>query len=203
MLSDRSLSVCLSCPVCLSCLSVTLVYCGQTVGWIKMKLGTAVEFGPGPHCVKWEPGSSQRAQPPISAHNCCGQMAGWIKMPLGMELGLGSGHVVKDGNPAPPLPKKGGRARPIFGPCLLWSNGWMDQGATWHGGRPRLRPRCDRYESSSPFQKGAQPPPQLSAYAYCGQAAGWIKMPLVMKVGLGPGNIVLDGDQAPPRKGAQ
>jgi len=24
---------------CLSCLSVTLVYCGQTVGWIKMKLG--------------------------------------------------------------------------------------------------------------------------------------------------------------------
>jgi len=28
---------------CLSCLSVMLVYCGQTVGWIKMKLG--VELG--------------------------------------------------------------------------------------------------------------------------------------------------------------
>jgi len=29
--------------VCLSvCLSVTLVYCGQTVGWIKMKLGMQV-----------------------------------------------------------------------------------------------------------------------------------------------------------------
>jgi len=45
VLSDRSLSVCLSvclsvlsCPVC-PVLSVTLVYCGQTVGWIKMKLG--------------------------------------------------------------------------------------------------------------------------------------------------------------------
>jgi len=25
---------------CLSVLSVTLVHCGQTVGWIKMKLGT-------------------------------------------------------------------------------------------------------------------------------------------------------------------
>jgi len=40
----------LSCPVlsCLSvCLSVTLVYCGQTVGWIKMKLGTEVGLGPG------------------------------------------------------------------------------------------------------------------------------------------------------------
>ena len=37
------LSVCLSgCPVCLS---VTLVYCGQTVGWIKMKLGVQVGLG--------------------------------------------------------------------------------------------------------------------------------------------------------------
>jgi len=39
MLSDRG-SVC---PV----LSVTLVYCDQTVGWIKMKLGTQVGLGPG------------------------------------------------------------------------------------------------------------------------------------------------------------
>jgi len=38
MLSDRCLS-------CLSYLSVTLVYCGQTVGWIKMKLGTQVGLG--------------------------------------------------------------------------------------------------------------------------------------------------------------
>ena len=29
------------------CLSVTLVYCGQTVGWIKMKLGVVVGLGPG------------------------------------------------------------------------------------------------------------------------------------------------------------
>ena len=43
---------CPICPVCLSfCpsvrLSVTLVYCGQTVGWIKMPLGTEVDLGPG------------------------------------------------------------------------------------------------------------------------------------------------------------
>jgi len=31
----------------LSCLSVTLVYCGQTVGWLKMKLGMQVGLGPG------------------------------------------------------------------------------------------------------------------------------------------------------------
>jgi len=33
--------------VCLSVLSVMLVYCGQTVGWIKMKLGRAVSLGLG------------------------------------------------------------------------------------------------------------------------------------------------------------
>jgi len=32
---------------CLSVLSVTLVYCGQTVGWIKMKLGMQVGLVPG------------------------------------------------------------------------------------------------------------------------------------------------------------
>ena len=33
---------------------------------------------------------------------------------------------------------------------------------------------------------------------YCGQTVGWIKMPLGTEVGLGPGDIVLDGDPAPP-----
>ena len=40
--------------------------------------------------------------------------------------------------------------------------------------------------------------PQFSARVYCAQAAGWIKMPLGMEVGLDPGDIVLDGDPAPP-----
>jgi len=35
------------------CLFVTLVYCGQTVGWIKMKLGMQVGLGPG-HIVLHE-----------------------------------------------------------------------------------------------------------------------------------------------------
>jgi len=46
-------------------------------------------------------------------------------------------------------------------------------------------------------KKGAKPPPQYSAHVYCGQTAGWIKMTLGMKAGLGPGHIVLDGDPAP------
>jgi len=48
-------------------------------------------------------------------------------MPLGMEVGLGPGHIVVDGNPSPKM-----RAQPqIFGPYLLWPNGWMDEDATW------------------------------------------------------------------------
>ena len=37
------------------CLSVTLVYCGQTVGWIKMKLGTEVALSPGDTVLDGDP----------------------------------------------------------------------------------------------------------------------------------------------------
>jgi len=42
--------------------------------------------------------------------------------------------------------------------------------------------------------------PQISAHIYSGQMAGWIKMPLSIELGLGPGDFVLDGDPAPPSK---
>jgi len=41
--------------------------------------------------------------------------------------------------------------------------------------------------------------PQFSAYFYCRQTPGWIKMALGMEVGLGPGDFVFDGDPATPR----
>jgi len=49
--------------------------------------------------------------------------------------------------------------------------------------------------------KGAHP--QFSAHVYCGQTAGWMKMPLGTEVDLSPGHIVLVGDPAPlPRERA-
>jgi len=68
-----------------------------------------------------------------------GQMVGWIKMRLGVQVGLSSGHIVLDGDPAPPqkeaqqppLSKFTGCVHIICSPCLLWPNGWMDQDATW------------------------------------------------------------------------
>jgi len=35
---------------------------------------------------------------------------------------------------------------------------------------------------------------------YCGQMVGWIKMPLGVEIGLGPGHTVLNGNPAPPSK---
>jgi len=55
----------------------------------------------------------------------CGQTAGWIKMPLGTEVKLGPGDAVLVGVVAPP--KRG--KPPVFGSCLLWPNGWMDEDA--------------------------------------------------------------------------
>jgi len=57
-----------------------------------------------------------------------------------------------------PSPKRG-TAAPLFGPCLLWPNGWMDQGTTWYGGRPQSRRRCVRLWPSSPRKGSQQPPP--------------------------------------------
>ena len=67
---------------------------------------------------------------PILAHVYCDQMAGWIKMTLGMEVGLGPGHIVLDGDPAPSTKRRRSPLSPIFGPFLLWPNGWMHQDAT-------------------------------------------------------------------------
>ena len=50
--------------VCLSCLSVTLVYCGQTVGWIKTKLGMQVGLGPGHIVLDGDP-----PPPPPKGHS--------------------------------------------------------------------------------------------------------------------------------------
>ena len=110
MLSVRPLS-------CLSCLSVTFVHCGQTVGRIKMKLGMQVGLGPGHIVLDGDPAPPPpqgHSPPQFSAHFYCGQTAGCIKMPLGTDIGL-RGLCVR-WRPSP-LPKKGAEPpnfRPMF-----------------------------------------------------------------------------------------
>ena len=72
---------------------------------------------------------------------------------------------------------------PNSGPSV-WPKGWMDQSATWYGGRPRPRRHCVRWKPISATQHGGAAAPYFRPM-YCGQTAAWIKMLLGREVGLG------------------
>jgi len=77
----------------------------------------------------------------------------------------------------------------------------MDSDATWYGDRPRPRRLCIRWGPSYPQKKG-HTPTKFFALVYCGQTAGWIKMPLGTEVNLNPGDIALHaGVAATPKRG--
>jgi len=127
-------------------------------GWIKMPLGREVGLSPRDIVLDGDPAPLSE-RPPIFGPCLLwpnGQTAGWIKMLLGRQAGLSQSDIVLAGDPAPP-PQNGSRA-PNFRPCLLWPDCWMDQDATWRGGRSRPRPHCARWGPTSSFPKGAQPP---------------------------------------------
>jgi len=86
---------CLSCLSVLSYLSETLVYCGQTVGCIKIKLDRQLGLGPGHTVLDGDPAPPKGTQcPHFSAYVYYGKTAGSIKMPLRREVGLGQGDIV-------------------------------------------------------------------------------------------------------------
>jgi len=160
MLSDSCLTVC---PV-LSCPDLpVLPVCNDAIlwpnGWMNRdETWRAGRPRPWPHCVVWGPSSPSPKghSPAIFSPHLLWPMAGWINMPLGREIGLDPSNILLDKDPAP-LPKRG-QNPPFFGPCLLWANGWVDQDATWIGGRHRPRWHCVRWGPSSPPTKRWQPP---------------------------------------------
>jgi len=99
-------------------------------------------------------------------------MVEWMKMKVGVQVGLGPGHIVLEGDPAPPPYR--GTAPHIFAPYLLWPNGWVNQDGTWHGGGSESKPHCATWGAPKKGGRG----PHFSANFHCGQTAGWIKMPL-------------------------
>ena len=69
--------------------------------------------------VRWGPSSTPPkggGAPQFLACVYCGQTPGCIKMPLGMEVDLSPGHIVLDGDPAPPPLHERGTAAPSFQP---------------------------------------------------------------------------------------
>jgi len=88
----------------------------------------------------------------------CGQTVGRIKV----------GETRHAGRPrpwphcviwVPRSPPQKGEAEPpqIFGPCLLWPNGWMDEARTSHGRRPQPSRLCVRWGPSPLPKRGRSP----------------------------------------------
>jgi len=158
MLSDR----------CLSVLSVCDVGVLRSNGWMDQdETWHAGRPRPWPHCVRWRHSSPppKGHSPQLSAHVYCRQTAAWNKMPLGTEVGLGPDDIVLDGDPAPPHQKGGKAPSLIFGPCLLWSNGWMDQDGTWHG--VGLGPGHTVQDGDPALPQNGRAAALFSAHVYC------------------------------------
>jgi len=105
-----------------------------------------------PHCVSWGPAPPRGTAPSQFLAVCCGQTARWIKMPLGAEVGLGPGHIMLDGDPAPP---KNGHS-PYFSHHVYC--GKRLDGSRCHlvryCGRSRSSPHCVGWCPSLPPERG-------------------------------------------------
>jgi len=94
---------------------------------------------------------------------------GWINQDETWHAGsprrVGSGHIVLDGDPAP-LPKRGTAApHRIFGPCLLWPNGWIKMSLGTEAGLGTGDCGDTVLDGNqSPPKKGDQQPPYYVAH---------------------------------------
>ena len=163
MVAQKRFALCkknVVCRVCQYVLSVCDVGVLWPNGWMDQdKNWRGGRPRPWSYCVRWGPSSHcpQWAQPPnfrpmsvvpkrLDASRC---HLVWYR--------LVPGDIVLEGGTKLPSPKRGHSSPPLFGPCLLWPNGCMDQDVTWFGGRPWPRPHCVTWGPSSP-KKNAQPP---------------------------------------------
>jgi len=97
-------------------------------------------------------------------------------------------------------PRKREQSHPIFGRCLLWPNGWMDQDAST---AVKLGPSnvvLDGVTAPSTKRRTA-PAPVFGPCLLWPNSWMEIKMPLGTEENLDQGDVVLDGDPVPPRKG--
>ena len=146
--AQKQFALCYRSVVCLCCMCVTFVHCGQTVGRIKTKVGTQVGVSPGHIVLDGNPAPlpQKGTAPPISAHVYCGQTAGGIGLsPCGVRWG--------------PSPLRAPSL--IVGPFLLWPNGWMHLDATLYGARPQTRGLCVRWGHSPLPKKVVEPLPNF------------------------------------------
>jgi len=111
-----------ACSVQHLCLSVTLVYCGKMVGWIKMSLGRKVGLGPRHIALDGDPAPPPQRDTAAPNFRHMSVVAKRLDRSRGSEVGLDRPwpHCVRWGSSSPT--PKGAQPAPIFGPCLLWLN---------------------------------------------------------------------------------
>jgi len=121
-------------------------------------------------------------------------------MKLRTQLGLGPGHIVLDGDSAPPHPK--GPQLPQFSVHSHCGHmaGWIKMPLSMEVGLDADDFVLDG-DRASPLKRGHSP----TTFGPCllWPNCWMIKMILGTEVGLGPGYFVLDGNPAPAKKGAQ
>jgi len=194
MLSER-------CPVP-SVLSVTLVYSGQTIGRIKMKLGMQVGLGPGHIALDGDPAPPTPKKGHSAVGPCLLRPNGWVDLDATWYGGRPRPkRLCVRWEPSFPPPKKREQSLNFRPMCVVAKR--LD-GLIFNmplGMEVGLGPG-DFVLDGDPNKKG-DTAPQFSAQMYCGQTARWIKMPLGSEVGLVPCDIVLDGIEIPNKKGEQ
>jgi len=131
----------------------------------------------------------------------CRQTVGWIKMKLGKQVGLGPGHIVLDGDPAPPTPKGHSPQFPAH-ICCGQMAAWIKMPLGMEIG---LGPGdFVRWVPRSLPKKGADPPQIFGTYLLW--LNGWMDQDGTWQGG-GPWSraqkIVLDGTQLPSPKRAE
>jgi len=105
-----------------------------------------------------------------------------------MVVALGQGHIVLDGDPAPPRPNRG--TAPNFRPMSIVAKRLDGSRCHLVWWQASAQATLCYMGSHLPHKRGHSP--QFSAHVCCGQTTGWIKMPL------GTGNIGLMRTQLHP-----
>jgi len=110
--------------VSLSVLSVTLVYCGQTVEQIKMKLGMQVDLDH--NALDGDPVPPERGTPHFRPMSVAAKWLNGLKCHLVWRYASAQATLCYMGTQL--SPQKRAQPPPAnFRPCLLWPNGWMHQ----------------------------------------------------------------------------
>jgi len=167
--------------------------CGQTIGWIKMKLGTEVGIDPG-HIVRWAPSSLQKGHNPnFRPMSVVAKRLDGSRCHLVQRWASAQGNCVRWG--PRPLPKRGTAPKFLANVCCGQTDGWIKMSL---GTEVGLGPAHVVLDGDPAPPKGHRPsifgPYLLWPNGRMDRDATWYGgRPQ-------PGAIVLDGDPAPPPK---